>query len=246
MLDKLSVAGETEQFKQSVHFADALRESIVANVEIMTAECSGQISSVIKIEQVPMVQQLQNALSTLQVLVLDHASELTPAVGDQALQRVAEVATQLYQDLAAVMDVAQIEELQTDAKLETDLEIFKESITNDKSNINAGKAEQTTLVHETIAFETEVELEEQATEIAVEPVALLVTKSESITVFEVESHLNNITKLEDDVKGPARTDDEFKAPTPVTGNLILSYSFIFNHLHIVDLAKFEWQYVIKI
>lgn len=60
----------------------------------------------VKREQILLVQQLQNARSALQVLVLDNASKLARVIGDQTLHRVVEVVTQLHEDPSTIVAVA--------------------------------------------------------------------------------------------------------------------------------------------
>lgn len=102
-LDKLSVIVNTEDFKQSVQVACELRQSIAANLGIATAESSGQLSDLVKSEQVLLAKRLQKALTALQVLATDHVSELGSEIGDQMLHRVTEVVNQLDKDLNIVI-----------------------------------------------------------------------------------------------------------------------------------------------
>lgn len=102
-LNKLSVIVNTEELKQSVPIACELRESIAANQIIATAESSGKLSELVKSEQVLLAQKLRNALNTLQVLAIEHVSELGYEIGDRMLQRVAEVIIQLDKDLNTVI-----------------------------------------------------------------------------------------------------------------------------------------------
>lgn len=189
-LNKLSVIEKTEEFNQTVHVAGELRKSIVANLEFVAAESSDQMSSAIKSEQVPLVQQMQSALSALQVLVLDHVPELAPAIGDQELRRVAVVATQLHKELAAVVTIAEITVPQ--ANIETEFEVLKDLITDGKSTITAGQEEKPLSCDDTIKCLKEVAyLKEHATETAVEPVVSLAGDSEKLIVVESESQLKD-------------------------------------------------------
>lgn len=224
--DKLSAIGKIEEFQQSVRVAGELRESIITNQVIISAEPSGKISSILKEEQIPLAQQLQSALSALQVMVLDHAEELAPVIGDQTLQRVAAVFTQLHEQIAG---------LQADFTNSENKHEIKELIKDDKSTIRTIQEDKSKAFDKSVTFKNEVALsKEQATETVVEPVTSLATKLENVIVLEAESHLNTVTKLEDEIKDSTMTDVEGKVETPITGNFILSYSFLFNLPHIVE------------
>lgn len=192
-LDKLSVVGKTEEFKQSVHVASELRNSILASLKIVAAEPSGQYSGTIKSEQVLLVQQLQSALSALEVLVLDNAPEFAPVIGDQALQRMAEVVTQLHDDLSTVIVIGEVPLLQTDiANCKSEREILKESLMNETA-LMVGQEGKQSIVHESIVFENDEVLEETA-EKTVEAIASLAPKREKIIVLETESQLKDNSK----------------------------------------------------
>lgn len=193
-LDKLSEVGKTEEFKQSVKTASELRDSIVANLNIMAAEPSDQISGVIKSDQALLVQQLQSALSALQVLVLDHARDLTHVISDRALQRVADVATRLHENLSKVVSVGQFTLLQTEiANCDTEQQIPKDSFMYENSSIMIGQQGNLVVTHENSTFMKEVAHEEQVTETAtdVEPVPTLTAKTENVIILESGSQLKS-------------------------------------------------------
>lgn len=107
VLDKLSAIVNTEELKQSVHVACVLRESIAANQGNTTAESSGKMSHLMGREQMILAYQLRNALTTLQVLAVDYSFELASEIGNEMLQRVAEVVIQLDEDLNDVIATVQ-------------------------------------------------------------------------------------------------------------------------------------------
>lgn len=187
-LDKLFVVSKSEELKQSMYVAYQLRESIAAKQESAATETIDELSNILASEQVQLAQQLQSALSVLQVLVLDHAPQLAPAIDDQVLQRVVEVTTQLHEDLAAVIAATHVAVQQADfANCQTEHQILKESITVDKSTIMLGQEE---IPMETITLDNEFVLQEYATETIVKPVASLVVKSKNAIILEAESQLN--------------------------------------------------------
>lgn len=189
-LNKLSVVGNTEQLKQSVQVAGQLRDGIVANLQIVTMDSSDQISIQV---QIPLVQQLESALSALQVLVLDHAHEFSPY--DHALRHVGEVATQLHEDLSKIAAVAQIALLKTDIMSgETDQESLKKSFAGENLTILSGQDGKSAIVNDSV--EKEVELDKLTTEITEEPVTSYIVKSESPIVLEVESQLDDTKETE--------------------------------------------------
>lgn len=142
-----------------------------------------------------MAQQLQSALVGLQILVLDHALQV--AVEDQVLQRVAKVATQLHEDLAAVLTAthttAQLEDF---ANCETEQENHKESFTVHKSIIMLAQEEMSTVLGETIPLNNELKKahDEQATESNVDPVVSQAAELGKAIIIEVGSQLNKNAK----------------------------------------------------
>lgn len=136
-----------------------------------------------------MAQQLHSALTALQVLVLENAPQLSSATGDQVLQRVAEVATQLHKDLTVVIATTQVAVQQVDfANRESGLEILKESTTR------AEQERKSTVSDEVVSFEKEVAFEQLATETTMESVESLPARSENVIVLEAESQLNDDSK----------------------------------------------------
>lgn len=226
-LDKLAVVSKTEEFNQSVHVASELRESIISNQVTKPAGPSDQISSTLKKEQILLVLQLHSALSVLQALVLDHALELVPVIGGQTLQRVTTVSALLHEQIAG---------LQADfANSEHKHEIIKESITGDKLTIITTQENISDAFDEPVTLHKEVAVsKEQATEINTEPVTSPAIKLENVIVLQAESHLNTITKLEDEIKDSATTDNEVIFVAPNIGNFMLSFSFALILLRVVD------------
>lgn len=190
-LNKLSLVGNAEQLKQSVHIANKLRESFAAIQQIVPEESSDKLSGSLRNEQIQQVQQVQSALSTLQELVLEHAPELETAINDQELQRVVELATRLNEDLSAVVAVAQV-------TVQTADTVNTESMTDNKSPVMAGLEEKIVALDETNTLENERVPEEQATESIVEPVPSSAAKSEKVIILEAESQPKQVASFVSD------------------------------------------------
>lgn len=118
----------TEELKQSVHVACELRESIAATQTNAKLVSSSELRNLVRIEQALLAQQLRIALNTLQVLAVDNATELGSKIGDQMLQRVAEVSIQLDEDLNIVIATVQIISPQFKVVNETMQENIKEEL----------------------------------------------------------------------------------------------------------------------
>lgn len=128
VLDTLAEVANVKELKQSVHVACVLRESILGSCNISYAETSGSSREYgVSSQQAQLAHQLQSALMALQVLI-EHAPGLASSIGDQMLQRVAEVASLLCEDLAAVVSATQVAVLQADIANQTEKTIFKESV----------------------------------------------------------------------------------------------------------------------
>lgn len=129
-----------------------------------------------------LAHQLQSVLTALQVMTLDHAPALVSSIGDQMLQRVAEVASQLFKDL---------EELRVISV--TQVAAHQASIT---------KKEKSTVFEEEV--QKEVTPEEQSIITADESVASLATEALRITFTEGEQQFTeniNETKSKDFEQG---------------------------------------------
>lgn len=89
--------------------AKELRESIIAVDNSITAEETSSLAEGTKPVNVQLVHKLQDALSTLQVQVLDSSRSLTPTVPQDAIERVTDIVLHLQEDLAvaAVTDLPQ-------------------------------------------------------------------------------------------------------------------------------------------
>lgn len=191
----MSVVPKTEELKQSLHVACQLRESIAAKQESAAAETVSELNNIATNEQIQLAQQLQSALTALQVIVLYNAPQLAPVMGDQVLQRVAEVATQLHENLVTAITATQVAAQQADfAYDETQQEMHKKQTTVDTLTIMAGQEEKPTEFGKTITIDNELILEAQITETTSEPVASLTTVSEKAIMLEGESQVNEDTK----------------------------------------------------
>lgn len=87
---------------QSVSVARELRESLAS-------EAGARETSVVLKVNASMLQQLQTSLSELQVVVLDSTLNSIPA---ETMQRVAQVAVHLHDELTAVMSIEEVATLQ--------------------------------------------------------------------------------------------------------------------------------------
>lgn len=162
VLDSLAEVTNVEELKQSVHLACQLRESILVNCNNSNAEISSESSDYgVQSQRAHLAHQLQSALTALQVMTLDHAPALVSSIGDQMLQRVAEVTSQLFKDL---------EELRV---------ISVTQVAADQANIT--KKEKSTVFEEEV--QKDVALEEQTIVTADELVASLVTFAEGEPQF---------------------------------------------------------------
>lgn len=184
VLDRLAEVANVEELKQSVNIACELRESILTNCNRLDTEMSSESSDAgAQRQQAHLAHQLQSALTTLQVLTLDHAPALATSIGDQTLQRVTEAASQLFEELTAVVSATQVAVQQSDITNKTEHTIFKESDIVDRST---EEKEKSMVFEEAVTVQEDIALEEEANKSSDEPVAFLATQA---TIAEVESQL---------------------------------------------------------
>lgn len=188
-LDQLSVLAKTEELKQSVPVAYKLRESIATNQE--GAEVSGKLNDAVKSEQIQLAKRLQSALTLLQAIISEHTNEITSGIGDQTLQRVAEVATQLHEGLVVVIPAVHVAVQQ--AVIESLAQIVSEEFSIE-STVMEGQVEIMTCFEEVVAEIEQEELKDQAINITIEPAALTTAKSCEILDMEGKSPLKEGTK----------------------------------------------------
>lgn len=176
-LDKLSVITKTEELKQSVHVAYKLREKAVANQECAAGDMKGKLNDTVTNEQVQLAQQLQSALIMLYDLALEHAHELTYVVGDQVMQRVTEVTTQLYDDLAVFISTPHVEIQRA----------VIENLTKTPTTIE--QQEKLFDFNEVVVVMKTEECKERTTDITIEPTDLMTAKFNEILILGGESEL---------------------------------------------------------
>lgn len=114
VINKLFSVAKVDKLKRSVDIAKELHENIAASVTGVDAYDS--LKSEVVTERMALAQQLQEALSTLQVLAIDTAPELAPVVDQSALQHVVEVAAQLHEDLVNIATSTQFSVQQATAE----------------------------------------------------------------------------------------------------------------------------------
>lgn len=102
VIEKLSAAVNDEDLKQSINLAKELQECVVAVAATTEEGTGGPLPNAAQVKQAKLIQQLQSTLSVLQVLAIDKPTEFVPAVGEDALQQVIDVVTQLNEDLSIV------------------------------------------------------------------------------------------------------------------------------------------------
>lgn len=194
-LDKLSVVAKIEDLKESLHVAYQLRESVAAKQYTGVVETVNELNNIATNDQVQLAQQLQSALTALQILVFDNAPQLAPVIGDQVLQRVAEIATQLQENLVTAIVGTHVAVQQADfASNETQQVMHKKQVTIDKSSITEGQEEKETGNSKTTTLDSELIAEAQALQTALELVTSLTTKSEKAIIPEVESQASKDAK----------------------------------------------------
>lgn len=178
--------------KESWHIAYQLHESVAAK------QCTGAVDTVNKLatnDQVQLAQQLQSALTALQVLVFDNAPQLAPVIGDKVLQRVAEIATQLQASLVTAIVGTHVAVQQAEfASYETQQVMHKKQVTIDKSTIIEGQEEKAAGDSKSITLDNELIVEAQVLQTTLELVTSLTTKSEKAIIPEVESQENKDAK----------------------------------------------------
>lgn len=161
LIDIVSIATNNEDLKQSVNVAKQLQESIAA-VNTLTEE--GVIDTpqeTALVEQTQLAHQLQNALSSLQIVAVDSGLELKSAVKKDDLQHLVNIVTQLNEDLAVVVKakIPSVEILsQKAAEVLGDTKSAKtvESVTETASEI---AKEEFTLIQELKTFTDSTESE---------------------------------------------------------------------------------------
>lgn len=170
-----------------MHVANQLLESIESKQE--SAETIGELSNIVTSEQAQLAQHLQSALVELQILVLDHTLDV--AVGDQILQRIAEVATQLHKNLAAVVAATHDREQLADfVHFANEQEIHKKLITADMSTTMLAHDQKSTALDETVKVGNELARKEQDAESTVELVISRAAESEKAIIPEAESQIS--------------------------------------------------------
>lgn len=160
-----------------MHIAAELRDSIAANQKGATAELNGQLDDAAKSKQIILAQHLQNALSVLQVLILDQAPELATVISDHVMQHILDVATHVGENLAAVVATAQVALSQIDIEnYETKQEILKDTFTEENFTVLTEQERKLNSDDEITTNEKKIEQAEHVTETIVEPGAALVTE----------------------------------------------------------------------
>lgn len=106
VIKKLSTAANAEELKNSISVAQELRESVAAVVTTTNdrkeEELIGDaLQNAAQVEQANLAQQLQRALSALQVVAIESAGP-APDLNENVLQKIVEVITQLNEDLSVV------------------------------------------------------------------------------------------------------------------------------------------------
>lgn len=107
VVEKLSAAGNGEDLKKSLNMAKELRDYVVAIKSVTDEKMGIALQDATCTAQAELVQQLHSQLTTLQVLANDFATEIALKFGENNLQNVKNVITQLNEDLA-VITVSQI------------------------------------------------------------------------------------------------------------------------------------------
>ncbi|CAH0577797.1 unnamed protein product [Chrysodeixis includens] len=137
LINEIAQITNSDELKESVELAKALKESI----EFSVTEETGLLEET-KADQVELVQKLQHSLSTLHAKALESAEEIAPAVKPDALQRVSEIITYLQDDLNTAMvsglpevrKAAEIVEILEDENSMKQLEELLQKVT-DKINL---------------------------------------------------------------------------------------------------------------
>lgn len=191
ILDRLAEVANVDELKQSVHVALELRESILASCNSSNKETSHESSdNIVQKQQAQLAHQLQSSLTEFQVLTVVHAPVLASSTDDQMLQRVIEVASQLCDDLAAVVIMTEVDVQQADSANQTEHTTFKESHIIDKFT---EQKEKSKVFEEAVTVQNDVALEDQAKD-ASESVVSLPVESLEIPIAEMESQLTENIK----------------------------------------------------
>lgn len=186
VLDRIVEVANVEKLKQSVDIAFELRESILASCNSLDEEMSTKSSNfTVQSKHVHLAHQLQSALMALQVLTVEQAPALASSISNQMLQRVAEVTSQLFEDLAAVVSAMQVTVQQADI----------ENKTEQKQPVNTGMSTEQIEKSMMVFEEAAIVQKEKATlaEQPDEPVVFLATEAANAEVeLRVIENMNEI------------------------------------------------------
>lgn len=216
VLDRIVEIANVEELKQSVEIAFELRESILASCNSSDEEMSTMSSDFsVQSQHVHLAHQLQSALMALQVLTVEQAPTLASSIGDQMLQRVAEVTSQLFEDLAAVVSAMQVAVQQADMKNKTEQ---KQPVNTGMSTEQIEKSimvcEEAAIVQKDVALDVQpdepvvflateaaiAEVELQVTENMNEIVPKLFEQATSIESTDTIAQLLGKTKVEENIE----------------------------------------------
>ncbi|XP_045784051.1 titin homolog [Maniola jurtina] len=103
IVEEVSAVIKLDDFKKSANIVRELRESITSETSPDINLAGSELS--IKEEQVQLAQNLQKALTTLQIDALDSEQELAPLINDDIRHQIIEVISDLQNDLVALTSI---------------------------------------------------------------------------------------------------------------------------------------------
>ncbi|KAG6445625.1 hypothetical protein O3G_MSEX004002 [Manduca sexta] len=103
ILDKISSALQLDELKQSANVAKELLECLAASETTATDSVDAIKNEKTFEEKAKLAQELQNALTTIQMNVIDKTEELAPVVGNKGLESVTDIVVNLAVDLSALI-----------------------------------------------------------------------------------------------------------------------------------------------
>lgn len=168
-----------DELKQSVAVACHLRESIETTTDKTTTADS--------VANVKQLQQLQNAIATVQIVALDSNNELKQVIGEEALAQLANTSSHLSLELAAVMSQVLVQEGPLEENAESSTDIVEAVKTNNGDDI-LKQVESTSENMDQISPQAEVIVQDiLSKDIAAEMIELPSTET-------VEDVINDVTK----------------------------------------------------
>ncbi|XP_075991256.1 uncharacterized protein LOC142986608 isoform X6 [Anticarsia gemmatalis] len=203
-VEQISATLKVDELYQTIGAAQELLENITGN-ELTASEIALDVKPVS--EQVQQqVGKLQNALSVVQVLVADNVSNLTPVVGEEALQQVTDVVEKLSSGLAVVSSQASQQILIGEPEKQQDIQIVQDV---SKETVDEKQTSITEKQHEVVV--DSVTSEQLSTDI--------ITAQEKLESTEQETKTPEVVEVQ-----AAATDDSKDKETPIESVEAAKYS----------------------